>query len=137
MFRTYRQTLKKMKLVSRSVRLVHRELEGSLLAVQLMLAQAALKLHPCSSVWDEPVLASPRQVLREIRRDMRDSVRSVRRPAFARRLAAATRERRRRTSGKTSRDWPRRKPHQPPGPPQLHTLTAAQKALRDQLLPAA
>jgi hypothetical protein len=37
-FRTYKQTLKKLKLVSRTVRLVHRELEGSLLAVQLRAA---------------------------------------------------------------------------------------------------
>ena len=137
LFRTYKRTLAKVKLTSRTVRLVHRELEGSLLAVQLMLAQAALKLHPCSSVWDEPVMVSPRQVLREIRRDIRDSVRSVRRPAFTRRLAAATRERRRRTSDKTSREWPRRKPHQPPGSPQLHTLTDEQKALRDRLIHAA
>jgi hypothetical protein len=137
LFRTYKRTLAKVKLTSRTVRLVHRELEGSLLAVQLMLAQAALKLHPCTSVWDEAVMASPRQVLREIRRDIRDATRSVRRPAFVQRLARATRERRPRTSAKATRDWPRRKPHQPPGPPQLHTLTNEQKALRDKILHAA
>lgn len=137
LFRTYKQTLSKVKLVSRTVRLVHRELEGSLLAVQLMLAQAALKLHPCTSVWDQPVMASPRQVLLEIRREIRDASPSRRRAAFAQRLARATRERRQRTSNKTAREWPRRKPHKPPGPPQLHTLTEEQKTLRDQLLDAA
>lgn len=137
LFRTYKQTLNKVKLVSRTVRLVHRELEGSLLAVQLMLAQAALKLHPCTSVWDEPVMASPRQVLLEIRREIRDASPKRRRPSFAERLGKATRERRQRTSRKEAREWPRRKPHKPPGPPQLHTLTEAQKALRDQLLEAA
>jgi hypothetical protein len=137
LFRTYKQTLNKVKLVSRTVRLVHRELEGSLLAVQLMLAQAAVKLHPCTSVWDEPVMASPRQVLLEIRREIRDASPSRRRPAFAQRLARATRERRQRTSSKAVREWPRRKPHKPPGPPQLHTLTDEQKVLRDQLLDAA
>jgi hypothetical protein len=137
LFRTYKRTLNKVKLISRTVRLVHRELEGSLLAVQLMLAQATLKLHPCTSVWDEPTLASPRQVLLEIRRDLRDATPSRRRPAFAKRLTRATRERRRRTSDKAVREWPRRKPHKPPGPPQLHTLTDEQKALRDQLLEAA
>lgn len=137
LFRTYKQTLKKVKLVSRTVRLVHRELEGSLLAVQLMLAQAALKLHPCTSLWDEPAMASPRQVLLEIRREIRDATPSPRRPAFTHRLARATRERRRRTSPKAAREWPRRKPHKPPGPPQLHTLTDELKALRDQLLGAA
>ena len=81
LFRTYKQTLKKVKLVSRSVRLVHRELEGSLLAVQLMLAQATLQLHPCSSLWDQPDLASPRKVLLEIRRDIDDARPARRRPA--------------------------------------------------------
>lgn len=136
LFRTYKQTLKKVKLVSRTVRLAHRELEGSLLAVQLMLAQAALKLHPCTSVWEEATMASPRQVLLEIRRDIRDAA-PPRRPAYTNRLAKATRERRQRTSQKAVRDWPRRKPHSPPGPPQLHTLTDTQKALCDKLLPAA
>ena len=137
LFRTYKRTLNKVKLISRTVRLVHRELEGSLLAVQLMLAQATLKLHPCTSVWDEPTMASPRRVLLEIRRDLRDAAPSRRRPAFAKRLAQATRERRQRTSNKAVREWPRRKPHKPPGPPQLHTLTDEQKALRDRLLEAA
>jgi hypothetical protein len=137
LFRTYKQTLKKLKLVSRTVRLVHRELEGSLLAVQLMLAQAAMKLHPCTSVWDKPVMASPRQVLVEIRREIRDASPARRRPAFAQRLTRATRERRPRTSRKAVREWPRRKPHKPPRPPQLHTLSDEQKALRDQLLGAA
>jgi hypothetical protein len=137
LFRTYKQTLKKVKLVSRSVRLVHREAEGSLLAVQLMLAQAALKLHPCTSVWDEPVMASPRQVLVEIRREIHDASARGRRLAYNKRLAKATRERRRRTSSKVARPWPRRKPHKPPGPPQIHTLTEQQKALLDQIDTAA
>jgi hypothetical protein len=137
LFRTYKQTLKKVKLVSRTVRLVHRELEGSLLAVQLMLAQAALKLHPCTSVWDEPVLASPRQVLLEIRREILDASPKRRRQSFSARMARATRESRKRTSHKEAREWPRRKPHHPPGPPKLRTLTEEQKALRDQLLNAA
>src|SRR5258708_10587910 len=38
-FRAYKRTLAKVKMVSRTVRLVHREAEGSLLAWQLMLAQ--------------------------------------------------------------------------------------------------
>jgi hypothetical protein len=136
LFRTYKRTLNKVKLISRSVRLVHRELEGSLLAVQLMLAQATLKVHPCSQ-WDEPKMASPRRVLLEIRRDIREASTSRRRAAFAERMARATREQRKRVSSKVLREWPRRKPHKPPGPPQLHPLTAEQKALRDQLLSAA
>ena len=39
------RTLGKLKLLSRTVALVHRELEGSLLAVQLLLAQGAVALQ--------------------------------------------------------------------------------------------
>ena len=136
LFRTYKRTLRKVKLVSRSVRLLHRELEGSLLAVQLMLAQAAQKLPPCKSVWNEAAVASPRQVLLEIRREIRNPA-PPRCPSYIKRLAKATRERRRRTSEKAVRDWPRRKPHKPPGPPKIRTLNEKQKALRDKLLTAA
>jgi Transposase DDE domain len=46
LFRTYKRTLAKVKLHSRTVRLVHREAEGSLLAAQLLLAQGARALLP-------------------------------------------------------------------------------------------
>ena len=36
-------------------------------------------------------------------------------------------------SAKVKREWPRRKPHEPPKPPKLLTLTAAQKALISRL----
>jgi len=41
-FKAYKHTIKKVKLVSRSLRLVHREAEGSWLALQLLLAQGVL-----------------------------------------------------------------------------------------------
>jgi hypothetical protein len=137
LFRTYKQTLKKVKLVSRNVRLLHREFEGSLMAVQLMLAQATLRLHPCGSLWDAPQMASPRKVLLEIRREMAAAIPARRRQAFSHRVAAATRERRVRTSSKEKREWPRRKPHKPPGAPRIITLSSQQKALLDNLKPAA
>jgi hypothetical protein len=137
LFRTYKQTLKKVKLVSRSVRLLHREVEGSLIAAQLMLAQATLRLHPCSNLMDEPQVASPRKVLLEIRRDIADAVPARRRRAFTHRIAQATRQRRRRTSSKVRREWPRRKPHKPPAAPRIITLSDEQKALQGLLEPAA
>src|SRR5260370_28225415 len=70
-FRAYKRTLAKMKLVSRTVRLVHREAEGSLLALQLMLAQGVLALAPrrCSSDAAEEG-CNPRKVLLAIRQEM-------------------------------------------------------------------
>ena len=40
-FRTYKRTLAKLKLSSRTVREVHREAEASMIATQLLLAQGA------------------------------------------------------------------------------------------------
>ena len=60
MFRTYKRTLKKVKLCSRTVRLIHREAEGSLLALQILLAHADLALRPMDST-GEPAI-SPRSV---------------------------------------------------------------------------
>jgi hypothetical protein len=126
-FRAYKRTLAKMKLVSRSVRLVHREAEGSLLALQLMLAQGTLALPPAAAGSAESV-CSPRRVLMAIRQEMYGQLRRGH-AKYYERLQQAKRERRVRTSAKAKRPWPRRKPPKPPKPPKLLTLTAQQKAL--------
>jgi len=67
-FRTYKRTLSKFKLKSRSVALIHREVEGSLLAVQLILAHGTLALQQHRA---EPVTRpSARQVLLAVRKEM-------------------------------------------------------------------
>jgi hypothetical protein len=120
LFRTYKRTLAKVKLLSRTLALVHREAEGSLLATQLLLAQGARAAGP---------LCSPRRVLLAIRGQMVADCGPRLRRRFAECMAKAQRERRRRTSMKTKRVWPRRRPHKPPKPPLLLTLTRAQKAV--------
>jgi Transposase DDE domain len=125
-FRTYKRTLAQVKLHSRTVRLVHREAEGAMLAAQLLLAQGALALRPRTAGSAAPA-CSARQVLRAIRAELQ-AAQPKRRPAFGKRLAAAQRERRRRRSAKEKRAWPRRAPHQPPKPPRLLTLGEQEKA---------
>lgn len=126
-FRAYKRTLAKVKMVSRTVRLVHREAEGSLLALQLMLAQGVLAVRPVASGAAEPV-CSPRKVLLVIRQEMYGFLKRGH-AGYYERLQQAQRERRERTSAKAVRLWPRRKPHKAPKPPKLLTLTATQKAL--------
>ena len=70
LFRDYKRTLGKVKLMSRTVAQVHREAEGSLLATQLLLAQGALALHTTANVHIE--LPSVRKVLLEIRAEIRN-----------------------------------------------------------------
>jgi hypothetical protein len=127
LFRTYKRTLAKVKLHSRTVRLAHREAEGSLLATQLLLAQGALGLRPRGASRGEGCAAcSPRRVLLAIREELQAA--RPRRRDFGRRLAAARRERRGRQSAKAKRPWPQRTPHKPPKPPRLLTLGDAGKA---------
>jgi hypothetical protein len=162
LFRTYKRTLHKVKLIGRTVRLVHREAEGSLLALQILLAtgverqlngsrrdrrRAGRSESAGSSGSPEggraevveqqdasaPKQLSARQALLEIRREIRDKAGPCRRRNFADRLAGATRERRRRQSSKEKRVWPRRKSHTPPKAPQFLTMTTEQKSLLAQL----
>lgn len=133
-FRTYKHTLKKVKLVSRTVRLVHREAEGSWLALQLLLAQGVLaqtkrmaQRVATARECEQEVKCSPRKILIAIREELASAPRR-RRPKYEERLQQAQGERRQRTSAKASREWPRRKPHKPPKPPILRKLTVAQKS---------
>jgi hypothetical protein len=125
-FRIYKRTVNKLKLSGRTVRLVHREAEASLLALQLLLAHADLALRPKASA-GEPAI-SPRAVLRAIRREMKGEA-ERKGGSYRRRLEGCRADARQQKSPKARREWPRRKPHQPPAPPKLHTLTDKLKAL--------
>jgi len=129
LFRTSKRTLHKVKLLGRTVRTVHREAEGSLLAVQLLLAQGTLAMPAPSRPQSLPLPCSPRQVLREIRREIVGSPVCRGKRCFGERLSLAWRERRLRTSSKVKRPWPRRCDHKAPKPPSLRTLSEQQKAL--------
>lgn len=135
MFRTYKRTLSKLKLMSRKVRLVHREAEGSLLATQLLLALGASGMRPKTrlKVQANPEGCSPRKVLLAIRTELNacQALRVL--LGYQKSLATAQRERRPRSSAKTRRTWPRRKDHKPPNPPKLLKLTEPQKARIDRL----
>jgi DDE family transposase len=121
LFRTYKRTLGKVKLMSRTVAQVHREAEGSLLATQLLLAQGALALQTTSRVRIE--LPSARKVLLEIRAEIRDVTGMYlgprQRQTYLQRLVQARWRERRQRSGKVRRRWPGRKDHRPPGRPKI------------------
>jgi hypothetical protein len=132
-FRTYKRTLKKVTLMSRTLRLAHREAEASMIATQLLLCQGALAM-PAPQEGGLPVMCSPRGVLLEVRRDISGRKESA---PFSERIAWAQREQRVRTSAKQKREWPRRKPHAPPHPPVLLRLTDHQKIKIQKHLQAA
>src|SRR5262245_1030490 len=121
LFRTYKRTLGKVKLMSRTVAQVPREAEGSLLATQLLLAQGALALPATTT--GQVVLPSARKVLLEIRAETRNVTGVSLGPRQAqsdfRRLGQARGQERRQRSSKVRPRWPGRKDHKPPGPPQI------------------
>jgi hypothetical protein len=121
LFRTYKRTLGKVKLMSRTVVQVHREAEGSLLAMQLLLAQGALALQTTTRV--RILLPSARKILLEIRAEIRDVTGMYlgprQRRTYLERLAQARWHDRRQCSGKVRRCWPGRQEHKPPGPPKI------------------
>lgn len=131
MFRTYKRTIKKLKLTSRTVALVHREAELSLLATQILLAHADLALRPATATTTDGPVISPRKVLIEIRKEI-DAAAKPKVKSYRERLARCRAETRTQASPKSTRTWPRRKPHKPPKPPVLHTLSKEQKAMLDR-----
>jgi hypothetical protein len=131
LFRQYKRMLGKVKLQSRTVRLVHREAEGSLMALQLLLAWAA----PGGSARGRGGVAaggaSPRRMLLRIRGGITAALRTLGPRQFAayqEMLERVRSEERPRTSPKVRQVWPRRKEHKPPKPPIIRTMDAAFKA---------
>jgi hypothetical protein len=107
----------------------------SLLAMQLLLAHADLAHRSSTTNLGEPVI-SPRKVLMAIRKELRTQ-KEPRRPCYAKRLEGCRVIPRRQASEKARREWPGRKPHKAPEPPNLRTLNEAQKALLEQQFTAA
>lgn len=139
-FRTYKHTLAKVKLQSRTVRLVHREAEGALLATQVLLAQGVqalphhLRALPVRRQGQTVPRCSPRQVLLAIREVILGHIGIRQQGAFRHGLAKALRDRRWRRSLKVKRQWPSRRPHVPLKRPKILTLTRTEKVLLFQLL---
>jgi len=121
LFRTYKRTLGKGKLMGRTVAQVHREAEGSLLAAQLLLAQGALALP--AQATGQAALPSARKVLLEIRAEIRNVTGMYLGPrqasSYFERLAQAHGRQRRQRSSKVRRRWPGRQDHKPPGAPKI------------------
>jgi hypothetical protein len=138
LFRDYKRLLKKTKLYSRTVKLVHREAEGALLALQLLLflaAPPASRGRPVNIVLD-----SPRRTLLRLRGDIASLLRRLGPRQFAaylHMLAVVRSEQRHRRSAKSRQEWPRRREHKPPKAPKMRVLTGALKRLIAQYLNAA
>jgi hypothetical protein len=136
MFRTYKRTLAKLKLLHRTVKLLHREAEGSLLATQLLLALGVWGVNPHSRGTPKsstPNQCSPRQVLLIFRLEIWSRLGPRLRSHFADRLTKAKRSGRQQASPKQKRKWARRYEHEPPKPPKLRRMTRREKRLLSRM----
>ncbi len=119
----------------RTVAQVHREAEGSLLAVQILLAHATWELRHHGE--PEEIHVSARRVLVLIREDIIMTIGKhlgpKQRQTYAQRLQRAIERGRVRRSPKACRVWPRRKPHKPPKPPKIRRMSKALKDKADKM----
>lgn len=137
LFRDYKRLLQKVKLSSRTVALVHREAEGSMLALQLLLALAVRT--PARQGGALP--GSPRRELLRLRGAILAALRRLGPRQFAayQRMLTVVRNQARpqRVSAKVRQEWARRKEHKPPKPPKLRVMSDALKAKLAKVLEAA
>jgi hypothetical protein len=116
-YRTYKCTLQKTKLSSRTTRQAVREVELAMLAVQLLLAQAAWAVGRKNPTKTPSCAEAVRQVHREWRYLLKHGRLQQ---CFLDRLGDAVRESRpKRTSAKNYREWPRKRKHKAPGQPRI------------------
>jgi hypothetical protein len=135
LFRSYKRTISGVKFRSRTVAQVHREAEGSLLAVQMLLAHAAWELRDYGE--PENMRVSTRRVLILIRQDIIMTVGvhlgPRQRHTYVERLQRAIERERVRSSAKACRVWPRRKPHKAPKPPKIRRMSKRLKDRADKM----
>lgn len=139
LFRQYKRMLGKVKLQSRTVALVHREAEGSLIALQLLLALATQTESRNGQLVILDNLESPRRILLRIRGGITARLRTLgplQFAAYREMLERVRSEDRQRTSSKVRQVWPRRKDHKPPKPPLILMMDDAFKMkLNNRLQP--
>lgn len=133
-FRTYKQTLGKVKLSGRTVKAVHREVLGSMLAVQVLLAQGAVG---AILLGQKKAADSARRLLLLVRAEMAAAAGGKARRGFLQRAAACERQRRQRSSNKQKRPWPSRQAAKPLKPPRIRLLDGDAKLLLQQCLATA
>jgi Transposase DDE domain len=138
MFRTYKRMLDKVKLRGRTVAAVHREGEGSMLGLQLLLAMAAQSMQ--SGKQSVMIMESPRRILLRVRGDIAALLRQLGPRQFAdyqRRLETVRSEECRRTKPKVRQPWPQKREFKAPQPPRILLMPEALRAKMHRILRAA
>ena len=130
-FRSYKHTLNKVTLSGRTVAAVHREVLGSMLAVQLLMTQG---LAAAVAFGKQRFAISVRKLVLLARREMAALMTGKSKGGFLSRAAECHREQRNRTSNKQKRIWSGREEQKTINPPKIRELSDASKFLLYQFL---
>jgi hypothetical protein len=126
-YRTYKRTLPRLKLWSRTEALVYREAEVSLLALQLLHLQSIGHRRVGDAI--VLVMGSPRQTLLRLRGEITTTIGARLGPRQQREYQARLQAvRGGGPSKKVRRKWPRRKDHKPPKPPKVRVMPMSLKS---------
>jgi hypothetical protein len=123
-----------VKLAGRTVKAVHREALGAMLAVRVLPAQGA---QGAALLGQKKAANSARQLVLLVRQEIDAALRGKSRRGFLDRAGACQREQRQRTSARQKRAWPSRQAPKPLSPPRIRLLEGDAKLLLEQLLASA
>lgn len=132
-YRSYKQTLQRRKLLSRTAPTCVAEAQWTLLGLWLLgllTVSRIIARRGDPKAWS---VAESRDLVRQAMRNERP--RRRRRQPLGDLLAAALKDGYQRTSDKTARNYPRKKKEKPPGPPKIKRATRAELKRAKQLEP--
>lgn len=123
-FRTYKQTLQRRRLLSRTPATCTAEAQWTFLGLWLLGLMTASRALARGG---DPVRCSAAKARDAVRRALRDArPRRGRRPRLDRELTEAVIDGHRRLGSKRARNYPRKKREKPPGPPKIQPATRAE-----------
>jgi hypothetical protein len=131
-YRSFKQTLGRRKMLSRTPQACRLELGWAVLALWLLGVMSVAALIARGA---DPLCWSVALARKAVRAALREPAPGrARRPAWAERLAEAVRDDYRRSGSKPARNWPHKKREKPPGEPKIRQATAAEvkRAIRFQ-----
>ena len=124
-YRSYKQTLQRRKLLSRTAATCLVESQWALLGLWLLGLLTVSKILATGGDPKRWSVAASRDLVRQALRNERPR-RGTRRP-LGERLAGALLDAYQRTSDKTARNYPRKKREKPPGPPRIETAGRSER----------
>lgn len=123
-FRSYKQTLERRTMKSRTPETCLLEAQFTILGLWLL---GLMSIEKIKKTGRHPKDWSPAKSRDAVRRGIRNTKpRGRKRPNLPRELAAAVKDTYQRNSSKDARNYPRKKTQKPPGPPKIKAATQAQ-----------